>query len=568
MTKPKLDIREMIRSGEIDTAKAGQLVSLEVYERSNMLSESDIRALRDTAKDKLLYNRYMDGVNAIVGNRNAILGISETARLNLMTIKWVLAELRFTISTYYKAQPVRILTPEAYEREGKKKRERRLKRTYTLMTLYRLLAEALIKTPQDKTEEALVEQLRKDANPEGGDEDMLYGIDLIERGYEIWDGWAAYHKAQGFTLKQLAEDIPEAHAHIMDKLKALYKAKKLSIDPESVPLDKWHKTTLKGSELASLDNVPYIADCLNIAESRENPLDEYDNEGETKERELEEREYLSDRAILEKLSNGGVLLENYSQKYAIISRPYLYKRELKDGVLDITEDIYAHDIDLSTRPIYGYGVSKLRSGKTPTDPDDLALKYLTTQKRELEYNLACLLPLTEWRLKAGRLLGINKGDRFTRDSEVISPSNLYDDYNNIRLIYFGAFSGEYVVNPEYQEYVAEIQSKIGVLFDEEMYSKLSDEDKAKLFRIEGASDIFDYHKNPPKDLNSVVTYDLLKDPVQLINDSLAYRYKVVSQALALVEDMNLDTIDKTYSEIVDLIVPLYKDVVANEKSEK
>jgi hypothetical protein len=30
MTKPKLNIREMIRSGEIDTAKAGQLVSLEV----------------------------------------------------------------------------------------------------------------------------------------------------------------------------------------------------------------------------------------------------------------------------------------------------------------------------------------------------------------------------------------------------------------------------------------------------------------------------------------------------------------------------------------------------------
>lgn len=553
MTKPKLNIREMIKSGEIDTAKAGQLVSLEVYEQSDMLKESDLRALRETAKDKLLYNRYMDGINAIVGNRNAISGISETARLNLMTLKWVLAELRFTVSAYYKAQPVRILTPEAYEREGKQKRERRLKRTYTLMTLYRLLAEALIKTPQDKTEEALVEQLRKDANPEEGEEGMLYGIDLIEQGYEIWDGWTAYHKAQGFTLNQLAEDLPEAHALIMTKLKARHKAKKLSINPESVPLDKWHKTALKGSELANLDDIPYIADCLNIAESRDNPLDEYDDEGEAKEREDD----LSDRALFEK----------YSQKYAIISRPYLYKRELKDGVLDVTEDIYAHDFDIFTSPLYGYGVTKLYSGKTPTDPDDLALKYLSKQKRELEYNLACLLPLTEWRLKAGRLLGINKGDRFTRDSEVISPSNLYDDYNSIRLMYYGAFNGEHVVQPEYQEYVNQVQSKLGVLFDEDMYRKLSDGDKAKLFKTEGASDIFDYHKNPPKDPNSLVTYNLLKDPVQLINDSLAYRYKVVSQALALVEGMTLDTIASTYSKIVDLIIPLYKDVVSNEKAE-
>ena len=51
MTKPKLNIREMIKSGEIDTAKAGQLVSLEVYEQSDMLKESDLRALRETAKD-------------------------------------------------------------------------------------------------------------------------------------------------------------------------------------------------------------------------------------------------------------------------------------------------------------------------------------------------------------------------------------------------------------------------------------------------------------------------------------------------------------------------------------
>jgi hypothetical protein len=550
MTKPKLDIRQMIRDGQITSDKAGQLVALEVYEYNGMLKESDIRALRETAKDKRLYNLYMDGINAIVSNRNAISGISETARLNLMTLKWVLAELRFTVSVYYKAQPVRILTPEAYEREGKEKREKRLKRTYTLMTLYRLYAEALIKTPEDKTEEALVAQLRKDANPKDGAEGMLYGIDLIEQGYELWTGWTAYHKAQDFTLKDLEESLPEAHAHIMTKLKAMYKAKKLSIDPESVPLEKWHKTPLKGSELANLEDVKYIHDCLNIAESRENTLDEYDDEGETKEREDE----LSERALFEK----------YNQKYAIISRPYLYKRELKDGVLDLTEDIYSHDFDIFTRPIYGYGVTKAYSGKTPTDGDDLALKYLTKQKRELEYNLACLLPLTEWRKKAGRLLGVDKGDRFVGDSNVIAPSGLYDDYETIRIMYYGAFNGENVTNPDYLAYVAEIQGKIGALFDNELYTSLSDEDKAKLFKDKGASNILDFHKSPPKDPNSLFTYNLLRDPVQLINDSLASRHKVVSKALALVDSMTLDNIAETYSEIVDLIIPLYKDVVANE----
>lgn len=554
MTKPKLNIREMIRSGEINTARAGQLVSLEVYENSGMLKESDIRALRETAKDGTLYNSYMDGINSLVRYRTVVTGVSETARLNIMTIKWVLAELRFTVSANYTAQPVRILTPEAYEREGKEKRERRLKRTYTLVTLYRLLAEALIKTPQNKTEEALVAKLRKDANPEDGDDNMLYGIDLIEQGYEIWDGWIAYNKAQGFTLNQLAEDLPEAHAHIMTKLKALHKAKKLSIDPESVPLNKWHTTPLKGSELANLDDIPYIADCLNIAESRENPLDQYDDEGETKEREGD----VSDRAIF----------EQYSQKYAIISRPYLYKRELKDGVLDVTDDIYAHDFNLFTKPLYGYGVTKLFSGKTPTDPEDLALKTLTQQKRELEYNLACLLPLNEWRLKAGHLLGVHKGDRFTRDSKLVDPKSLYDDYEVLRALYYGSFNGENIINPEYKEYISQVQSKIGVLFDENLYTELSDGDKAKLFIDKGASDILDYHKNPPKDANSLFTYGLLKDPARLINETFTKRYRAVSKSLKLIESMTLETIESTYSEIADLIIPLYKEIVSNEKAEK
>ena len=42
MTKPKLDIRQMIRDGKIDTDKAGQLVALEVYENSGMLKRATL----------------------------------------------------------------------------------------------------------------------------------------------------------------------------------------------------------------------------------------------------------------------------------------------------------------------------------------------------------------------------------------------------------------------------------------------------------------------------------------------------------------------------------------------
>lgn len=542
MTKPKLDIRQMIKDGKIDTVRAGQLVSLEVYENSGMLKESDIRALRETAKDGVLYNSYMDGVNILVKHDNTLKGLYTEARAIVYRMAWALSELRFTVRTVYQEQPVKIVTPEAYQRIGQEKRERRLKRTYTLMTLYRIVAENITKNPNGKAQEQAVEALRKEANPDNKEEGLIYGIDLIEQGYEIWAGWTAYHdphsKDGSFTLKDLANDLSEFHALVMDVIQGLHKAKQLSLDPNSVPLDKWHNTPLKGSELGKLTGIKLLDECLNLPESRNNPLDAYDDEGETKNREDD----ISDRA----------LFEMYSQKYAIISRPDLYKRELKDGVLDLTDDIYLHDFDMWTTPRLGYGALKNLSKERGID-DDPNLQFMRHRRAELVHYLKLLLVLTKWRERAGELLGIDNGDRFKVWTEAISTGGIYDEYETYRTMYYNALNGEHVTNPEYQQYLELVQETVAPLFDTKDYESLSNEDKAKLFKTKGASDISDYHKNPPQEATSPYVMHLLKDP-NALGDKWLAEDKAVQACLSDIENMTLRTIVDTYHNVTDRLV--------------
>ncbi len=540
MTKPKLDIRQMIKEGKIDTARAGQLVALEVYENSGMLKESDLRALRETAKDGTLYNSYMDGVNILVKHDNTLKGLYTEARGIIFRLAWALSELRFTVRTVYQEQPVKIVTPEAYERLGKEKRERRLKRTYTLMTLYRIVAENIVKNPEGKAQEQAVAQLKKDANPEGKETGMLYGVDLIEQGYEVWAGWTAYHNGQNFTLKDLAEDLSGFHSVVMDVIQGLHKAKQLSLDPKTVPLDKWHKTPLKGSELAPITGVKLLDSYLNLPESRSNPLDAYDDEGETKQRSDD----ISDRAIF----------ELYSQKYAIVSRPDLYKRELKDGVLDVTDDIYLHDFDMWTTPRLGYGALASLSEERGIE-GDANLLFMRQRRSELIQYLKLLLVLTKWREQAGQLIGIDKGDRFSEWTEAISTGGIYDEYETYRTMYYNALNGEHVTNPDYQKYLELVQETIAPLFDTKGYESLSDEDKAKLFKTEGASDIKDYLKNPPKEATSPYIMHLLKDP-NALGDKWLAEDKIVQACLTDIEDMTLRTIVDTYHKVTDRLVKM------------
>jgi hypothetical protein len=538
MTKPKLDIRQMIKDGKITTDKAGQLVALEVYENSGILKESDIRALRETAKDPQRYNAFMEGVNLVGRIDNTVAGLMTDARLTTTRIAWALSEIRYTVRTLYQEPPVRIVTPEAYDRLGKEKRERRLKRTYTLMTLYRIVAENIVKNPEGKAQEQAVEQLRKDTNPKDGEVGMLYGLDLIEQGYEIWTGWTAYHHGQDFTLADLANDLPDYHALVMDVIKGLYKAKQLSIDPESIKLNKWHTTPLKGSELAGITGIKMLDDNLNLPESRDNTLDEYDDPSDTKTKERDND--LSDRAYY----------ELYTQKYAVISRPDLYERELKDGVLDVTDDIYYQDFDMWTKARMGYGALKELSEERGIE-NDTALEFIKQKRAELIEGLKVLFVLHLWRLKAGKLLGIENGDRFQAQSARVSPRVIFADYNNYRDMYLGAFNGENVTNPDYQRYLDLLQGAIAPLLDMEAYEALSREEKLSLFTDKIKEEFKGRDWLPG--INGVMGYNQLKEPYDLTERWLVEDI-IVAECFVRIGDMTLETISSVYEDITDKLL--------------
>lgn len=503
MTKPKLNIREMIRSGEIDTARAGQLVTISYYTKNGLLSDSDERALRETAKDARLYNAYMGGGRGLREAEMFLIALSSEAKLGIQKLAWIGAELKYTIETVYSAPRLVAMTGEAYDRIAKEKRERRLKRTYTLVTLYRILTENLIKYPETKAEKQAVENLRKEGKPENGDEGYVYGIDLIDpegKGevIEYWREWKPYHhkKEKLDTIDKLADELPEAHALIKERLKALYKAKKLSIDPESVPLDKYHDTELKGSELAGIETeIKHLSDLLNRPEH--SLLDNYKDEGET-ERQAD------DRSIFEK----------YKQTYAILKNPESYR--LKDGILDRGDSI---DLPLT----WGYQGGDTRDkvgAKMPLDT-------IRSNREAINSNLYILYAFTHWRLKAGELLGVNNTDEFESMTEHLDAISLYNNYELHRRLLIDQIEAQSYILPEYRDYTDEIVQAYKPLGSGQ--TALTDE----LMNKRGAMD---------EALNTVA--------------SVFKENKYVAKALKHIEGLDIYRLEASFYELRDILKPI------------
>lgn len=496
MSKPKLNIREMIRNGEIDTAKAGQLVTISHYTKNGLLSDSDERALRETAKDARLYNAYIKGGEGLRKAEILLIALSSETKLGIQKLAWVGAELKYTIETYYQPPRVVALTEEAYERIVKEKRERRLKRTYTLVTLYRILAENLIKYPETKAEEQVLANTRK--NPETLKEGYVYGIDLIDpdgKGdvIEYWQGWKPYYDRPKDTIADLAEEIPEAHAYIMDRLKALYKAKKLSIDPESVPLDKYHETPLKCSELVDMEgDIKHLSDLLNRPEH--SLLDDYKGEGETEEQ-----------------AKNRSTFERYEQAYSILKKPERYR--LKDGILDTSNDL--------DRPLsWGYkgGDTKDKIGAK------LPLETIKNNRETISSNLYVLYAFNKWRQKAGQLLGVIKTDEFKSMTESLDAKDLYHIYEVHRQLLIDQIASQSYILPEYQDYTEEIvrsYKAIGEPKDYVAYLR-STAQEIKDKGLDPVGDIFNADKTVAKALEHIegVTIHTLTDSFYELKDIL------------------------------------------------
>jgi len=513
MTKPKLNIREMIRSGEIDTAKAGQLVTIESYTGDGLLSESDIRALRDTAKDAKLYNAYMHGGKELRDTELLLTAISAEAKLGIQKLAWIGAELKYTIETYYTPPRVVAMTEEAYKRLGKDKRERRLKRTYTLVTLYRIIAENFIYN-EDKLSETEQKAVKKAKEyPEEAQEGYLYGLDLIDsrkgEPIEYWRGWIPYYNgiSQEYdeelpnldTIDKLEEEIPEIHSLIVGAVRYLYKEKKLDIpDPNTTPLNQWHKTPIKGSELAKIEeNLPYLQDILNRPEY--SLLDDYKDEGES----------------IEQAHNRSIF-EHYKQAYSILKNPE--KHRLKDGMLDIMDSL--------DRPL-AWGLLPEREGKVGAK---MPLETIKNNRQAINNNLHILYAFSQWRLKAGRLLGVDKTDRFKDTTDSLDAIELYNAYEVHRKLLTEHILSETYILPEFQSYTDEILKA---------YQPLGDGQEAltkELLHKTGAMD----------EVNATVASVFKGNPS-------------VAKALELLDDMTIYNIEASFYTFRDAIKPLFSN---------
>jgi hypothetical protein len=471
----------MIRSGEINTARAGQLVTLDMYTGDNLLKDSDVRALRDTAKDTRLYNAYMHGGKELRDSEILLISMAGDAKLGIQKLAWIGAELKYTIESLYTPPRVMAVTDEGYERIGKEKRGRRLKRTYTLTTLYRTLAENLITHPETKAEEQAVAKLNEDATPEGAETGMCYGIDLINGKGDViewWRGWIPYYDRPKDTIANLAEEIPEAHALIMERLQALYKAKKLSIDPKSIPLAKYHDTPLKGSELADMEgDIKYLQDLLNRTEY--SLLDDYKDEGET-----------------EELAKNRCIFEHYQQAYAIIKDPKQHR--IKDGVLELSS------ID---RPLsWGYqGADKndTMSAKAP-------LEIIKNNREAVNSNLHILYAFGQWRLKAGQLLGVDKSDRFKELSDSLDAIELYNSYEVYRRLLVEHILSETYILPEFKDYTDELVRAYQPLGDgrEALTQELLNKRGAMDEVVTTVANFYESNKHVTKALKLIETMDI------------------------------------------------------------
>lgn len=433
-----LDIKGMIKRGELDSHRAGQLTVIHYYTNGeeSSLSEQDLKLIRDTVKSPLTYNAYLIGQRQLALCETLLKVTTLDAETAIQKLAWIIAELKYTFTKEYKAPHTVVLTEEAYKRVGKEKRGLRLKRTYTLATLYRILAQDFINNPKDKAQKELIKELRK--YPEDAKEGWTYGLDLIDDARAttsgLWRGWtyeANQHVDDLEGLDKIEEMLPEAHKLIVNRLKELNKRGLLSIDITSKAIAEAHNTPLKGSDLAKLEQeIPLIADLLNRTEY--SLLDAYPNEGEDDE-ETEAR----------------YLHEQFMQDYIIIKNEQdIPKARLKDGI---------HIEPTPTDNSIAYGYIK---GNNPKTLASLAPEHTI---KNIRYILNSSLPILSiyyyWRAKAGELLGVDKTEEFRGRKSGRGRDTT--SYYLLFLIYQSQLEGlvkDNYIKPEYREYTNKLLS--------------------------------------------------------------------------------------------------------------
>ena len=460
--KPKLDIRTMIREGKISSDRAGQLIALDNY-AGGILTDSDERALRETAKDQQRLNSYIRGSNKLNHIEIALqMEMLEIDR-DINWIAWALSAIKFTTVLDNTIPAVQIVTQEKYDRIPEEKHTLRKARTYNLMTLYRAVLEDIIQNRR-KEYKAIVDDLEQTAKEgrEGQylidtktdeEQHLLYGMDLIDNADEYYIGWTPFNDHADYALADLAEDIPELHAAIMDELRRLHKDKQLTIDPVSVELNAYRDTPLAGSELDKMD-IQRLKQWMTAVEGT--PLDDYAHNALDK--TPRSTEIMGQEAISSD-QEAAAVTSKY-QKYAILQNA---------GERDTVDGIYKMDFiqRIAYGPMFGYSAKAKgeAASKQHAETDETLVKGMARSRGAIIYNAKLLTIFLAWRERAGQLLGINKADEWQQKSSQLDLLRRYEMYESYRITYQLDDIRSYIADRDALEYIDAVEAATAPLYD-------------------------------------------------------------------------------------------------------
>lgn len=519
MTTPKIDYRQLIRDGKITDDRAGQLIALDNYE-GDILTDGEESALRRGVKNTSILSDYISGSNRLLRMEPTYLAAATEIDRDINYLMWALSAIKHTAVVAYKEPEVKIVTEEKYKRLPEEKHQLRKQRTYRLITLYQAIVEDIIYNRRTQ-HETLIEQLESDAK-EGkargwGEDSNVYGMDLIDNAWEIYDGWSG-HEQGDFTLAHFAEDLPELHVLVMDEMRQLHKQGKLTLDPDSISLEAYKDTKLSGEELDSID-IKRIQQWFTALEGRESPLDDY----------------WQDQFIPKHQQESAIIATKY-QKYAIIQNPG--ERNVEDG-------FFKRDIlwKMEDGPLFGYTREGDKAIDEATGFDKLLLHRLARCRNSIILNAKLITMFVEFRQKAGRLLHIDKSDSFiARSEDTFNLKNRYQQYQAWTSIYQLSDIQAQISDTKALDYLQQVEKAVVPLYDQ----KSTETKEAKLGETS-------------------ININKADHPSTTDTDEWIKQDPYVQRGLAMVEEMTLSNIEQTSDRLLDVLRELLKEAEARSE---
>ncbi len=512
MVKAKLDIKKLIHEGKIGSAKAGELLAADQYEHGSILTPSEETALRQTAKDTALLNYYIYGANELTRREAGYMGTITEIDRDLNYFIWYLSEVKQAATIEYREPRILIVTEKRYKEIAQEKHQARAERLYTLVTLYRAIAEDIVFNRADDYRE-LVTQLDTEAKEgEKQNPKNLYGIELLKQGDDVYKGWTGDDpKYRDYTLADFAEDLPSLHEVVMRELATLYRDKKIPMNPETVPLEAYLTTPIKGEALNQLE-IQKLKEWFRQITGWQNPLDTYD-----------QPQYLPSTQSEQQVS------ATRYQEYAILQNPS--DRDMTNGVATPAEIYHER---LSTAALWrSFGGERLHDAMD--DHNDYALllaKKFPDTRAAIIRNLKRMTIYNAWRARAGKLLGIDRGDNFIKMTVFYNLDDKFVQYETWRMLYNLDDVLVGIVDPQLRDYIHVVQEGMHPLVGAKEYDNY-----------------FFASDKAPKTVEQRV--ERFKGWIASDKD--------VAKCLDLIEDMELGTIVSTYKKTLEHVGKIYAE---------